>query len=195
MKKFIVLTFLFMGWAFYELSGGSDFEPKVNRAPEAEQIAQAEETIFVAPRSEDVAAQVPTTQVSQSQDNPAAQPLAQAAEADVVLAAVTPSLVGSVQPTPKSELTKLGPTSESLAAQQTLGAQTLSSATGLDFRRVDGSRVNMRSGPSTNNGVIATLARNTEVEVLEVPGNGWVQLQVLSTGQIGWMAERLLTKN
>ncbi|MCP4819108.1 MAG: SH3 domain-containing protein, partial [Shimia sp.] len=28
MNKFVVVSFAFMAWAFYELSGGSDFEPK-----------------------------------------------------------------------------------------------------------------------------------------------------------------------
>jgi len=29
--------------------------------------------------------------------------------------------------------------------------------------------------------------------VLEVNANGWARIQVLTTGQTGWMAERLLT--
>lgn len=36
MKKFIFLTFGFMGWAFYELSGGADFDPEAQRMARAE---------------------------------------------------------------------------------------------------------------------------------------------------------------
>ena len=36
MSKFIVFTFLILGWTFYEMSGGSDF------VPQERQVAQAE---------------------------------------------------------------------------------------------------------------------------------------------------------
>ena len=59
---------------------------------------------------------------------------------------------------------------------------------------MSGDRVNMRNGPSTSYNVITQLTRGTEVEVLEIPGNGWVRLKVQASGEIGWMAERLLTR-
>lgn len=204
MKKFIVLTFLFMGWAFYELSGGADFQPPVRQAPSADQVAAADETIFVTPESDAVAEAVPTTQVSQSQAQPAAQPLSQnvATDPNIVLAAAAPSLVGTATPTPTAELAKLGPTEAEIAAQaaqQANDEKIFSLATApqssLDFRRVSGNRVNMRNGPGTEYSVVAKLGQFTEVEVLQNPGEGWVKLQVLETGRIGWMAERLLTKN
>ncbi|WP_283643996.1 SH3 domain-containing protein, partial [Marinovum algicola] len=61
-----------------------------------------------------------------------------------------------------------------------------------DLRSVNGSRVNLRDGPGTGFGVLGTLARGTEVEVLEDPGAGWVRLQVVPEGQIGWIADFLL---
>jgi uncharacterized protein YraI len=63
----------------------------------------------------------------------------------------------------------------------------------LDLRTVAGSRVNMRAGPGTNFGVLDTLAQGTEAEVIEVDSNGWAQIRITSTDQVGWMAERLLT--
>jgi len=36
MKSYVWLTFAFMGWGYYEMSGGADF------APEQPQLAQAE---------------------------------------------------------------------------------------------------------------------------------------------------------
>ena len=65
MKKFILLTFGFLGWAFYEMSGGADFEPASVRmahlnptpAPQAVVVAELETE---AP-TETVVANVPTT--------------------------------------------------------------------------------------------------------------------------------------
>ena len=36
MKRFIFLTFGFMGWAFYEMSGGADFVPAGSQTASAE---------------------------------------------------------------------------------------------------------------------------------------------------------------
>ncbi len=63
----------------------------------------------------------------------------------------------------------------------------------LDIRAVAGSRVNMRQGPGTSFDVVTTLDRGARTEVLEVNREGWARVEVVSTGQIGWMAERLLT--
>ncbi len=63
----------------------------------------------------------------------------------------------------------------------------------LDMRAVAGKRVNMRSGPGTNYSVLDTLPRGTEAEVLTVNADGWAEIRITRTGQIGWMAERLLT--
>ncbi len=63
----------------------------------------------------------------------------------------------------------------------------------LDIREVAGRRVNMRSGPGTNFDVLVTLDRGTATEVVDIDGNGWAQVRVIDTDQIGWMAERLLT--
>ena len=48
MKTFILLKFGFLGFAFYEMSGGSEFEPAIARLAEAapetvkvEQVAEA----------------------------------------------------------------------------------------------------------------------------------------------------------
>ena len=83
----------------------------------------------------------------------------------------------------------------SLSEPQTFYGSTTGAASdnALDLRRVAGSRVNMRDGPGTGFGVIVTLEGGTEVEVLELSDNGWARLRTVSTGQEGWMAERLLT--
>ena len=62
-----------------------------------------------------------------------------------------------------------------------------------DLRQVAGTRVNMRSGPGTEFGVVTTLSRGADVEVFEVNASGWARLRNVATGQEGWMAERLLS--
>jgi uncharacterized protein YraI len=61
------------------------------------------------------------------------------------------------------------------------------------MRQVSGRRVNMRSGPGTNYGVLDTLTRGTQTEVIEVNANGWARIRVTTTDQVGWMSSRLLT--
>ncbi|WP_372804334.1 SH3 domain-containing protein [Loktanella salsilacus] len=41
--------------------------------------------------------------------------------------------------------------------------------------------------------MLDTLPRGTQTEVVESDDNGWVRVRVVGTGQMGWMAERLLT--
>lgn len=62
-----------------------------------------------------------------------------------------------------------------------------------DIRAVNGDLVNMRNGPGTNFSVLARLNRDTRVEVLADPGDGWVKLRPLNGGPAGWMADYLLT--
>lgn len=66
-----------------------------------------------------------------------------------------------------------------------------------DVRVVDATRVNMRSGPSTDFRVLETLTRGAKVDVLEINTLGaepWAKLRVQSSGVEGWMAARFLTK-
>lgn len=190
MKKYIVLSFLFMGWAFYELSGGSEFESASDQLPEPAQV----ETDLA------VAEQPVENTVSQSDIQPAAQSLAQVTQpatvpaAEITLASVpTTRLVGAPQPTPKAEMAKLGPSETDVKPNDQVFSLT-ATKTEIDFRSVIGSRVNMRNGPSTDYSVVSTLLKDTQVEILRDPGDGWVKLRVLDTGRVGWMAGRFLTE-
>lgn len=72
------------------------------------------------------------------------------------------------------------------------GASDGMAATG-DLRRVTGNSVNMRAGPGTEYEKVGKLGKGTSIAVLEEPGNGWVMLEVVETGEIGWMADWLIT--
>ena len=55
MKRFILLTFGFLGWAFYEMSGGADFQPaSVRMAANADQMPTQESGITAETSNEPV---------------------------------------------------------------------------------------------------------------------------------------------
>ncbi|UWQ21254.1 SH3 domain-containing protein [Jannaschia sp. W003] len=72
-------------------------------------------------------------------------------------------------------------------------AVTTASVDGVEgLMKVSGSRVNLRLGPSTGNGVVDSLVRGTLVEQIGDPVNGWVELRDVATGATGYMAARFL---
>jgi len=87
-----------------------------------------------------------------------------------------------------SRVTGIAPTFTSLSAPAAVGSADLST-----LRDVAARAVNMRAGPDTSYDVLDTLPQGTQTEVVESDGNGWVRVRVVATGQMGWMAERLLT--
>lgn len=62
-----------------------------------------------------------------------------------------------------------------------------------DIRLVQGDIVNMRGGPGTEYQKLAEVLGGTEVVVLNDPGDGWLELEVIETGQVGWMADWLVS--
>ncbi|MEO1140465.1 MAG: SH3 domain-containing protein [Pseudomonadota bacterium] len=63
----------------------------------------------------------------------------------------------------------------------------------MDVRYITGTVVNMRGGPGTEYQKVTSLTEGTEVAVLQSPGNGWLELQVVDTGETGWMADWLVS--
>lgn len=61
-----------------------------------------------------------------------------------------------------------------------------------DILVVTGSRVNLRSGPSTGNAVVSSLSAGTRTVPLGDASNGWQEVRVLDTGVTGFMAARFL---
>lgn len=216
MWKFITVTFLFLGFAFYELSGGDEFDAEALRLsridPVTSPIAPSTQ-MAEAPRP--APATVPETVVAQKTLSPepetpdattAVAAVATAEDTSVTRASfspstgfstgtavgveeeasaiVLPSLIASA--TPEAE-------SEEVVAEELAVANT-TPVIAADLREVTGSRVNVRGGPGTNYGVINSLTRGAEVEVLEDLGNGWVRLRPVDGGPVGWMADFLLTQ-
>lgn len=197
MKQFILLTFAFLGVAFYELSGGDAYAPRPGfansgatpAAPDIEvtRLALNDSMGLAAPADAqggtDATSLRLETAVREALRSSLASP---GAEGDVMPAAemhrVRMRFPADITAAPARDVAGV-PADDSPAAEP---------APSRDLRAVAGDRVNLRNGPGREFDVLDTLARGTQVEVLEAPGDGWVMLQVVPEGRIGWMADWLL---
>ncbi len=206
MFRFIVLTFVFMGWAFFEMSGGTDFDGEALRMSRIE----VDQTTPTAPRTlladvdtqrsygEAEVTRVALNLATTSDIATPAKPMTNAAtpvkyEGATLSSAsmnvsegpeiILPSLIPSAQP----EIQRETQVSAELMVQEDNGVQ--------DVRAVTGNRVNVRGGPGTDYGVVGSLTRGVQVEILQDPGNGWVKLRPMDGGTEGWMADFLLTSS
>lgn len=200
MSKFVIVSFAFLGWFFWELSGGSDFEPK-SRAQVAEKTSLKEiEDAPVVARS---ALSVPLVKATapapglSTRAQPAVlseekiQVLAPPAreEATVVVASLATGLESFATPGTSA---LIQPSADALVPSGTNAALIVPEKP-ADMRLVRGSRVNMRGGPGTSFNVLIVLPKDREVEVLSQNGSGWVKLRDTETGRVGWMAAKMLT--
>ena len=202
--KFIVGTFAILGWAFYVASGGANFVPETRMAEaetEAETPVVAMDTARISTSSvlSAAPAQQPVEPVVAAEvqpvvTSPAIQP-AQPATAEAV--ATTVAYDPAKAPAYAGETSASGdaaqPVFASLSAPAPEAIAAPASADLSAIREVAGRAVNMREGPSTSYNVIDTLLQGTRNEVVDSDGAGWVRVRVVETGQMGWMAERLLT--
>lgn len=213
MGKFIFGTFLVLGLAFYQLSGGADFVPE-SRAPADPQVARVAAAPAAEPLVTAASAAAPAELIEETlQDVAGPEILAEtpteapddapaSADASFEIASETAQPVETAETA--VQFASLSVSSDGQIAE-TAGPQTTSAAAEVpetpatpaapvaDFREVAGSRVNLRSGPGTGFDRLDTLVLGTQIEVIEVNADGWARLQVLSTGQIGWMAAQFLT--
>ncbi|CUH50954.1 SH3 domain-containing protein [Shimia marina] len=192
MNKFILISFGFMGWVFWELSGGSDFEPKsrvasqtVAQATPAASTASTPSDTTTVPLVQAAAASAQPTQVTQ----PATLYSPSTDGAEIVVASLANGAAAFA--TPGAPLLSLNAPAESQS--EVVPASAAVQPPKPDMRLVRGSRVNMRGGPGTSFGILTVLARGQEVQVLRENGNGWVKLRDEESGQIGWMSAKMIT--
>lgn len=196
MKTFILLTFGFLGFAFYEMSGGSEFQPASARmaqaAPEAVTESPAVQEATVQKTAIQPADVIETASIAKMSDT---QDVTRVA---LNLTTVSEAGAGAAATPPAIEMTGARVIDSSETPQIILPSLIATTGTSsgpidTDIRSVSGNRVNVRGGPSTNYGIVSKLERGTEVRILEDNGNGWVRMQPLDGGEAGWMADFLLT--
>lgn len=214
MWRLIVVTFGFLGWAFYVLSGGADYAPSEGSRqhaaahetslPAAQPSPSAAESRHIATPSEQpsgivlASASAPIQVTPQRLDAPVSDAEKRlrltletvrsggtAPQTGVTTVAADPKKIARLIAAANAVRPQADPTPEPAAG-------TASTDENRDLRKVKGSRVNMRQGPGKGYSVVSKLDRGTRVEVLRDEGDGWVKLRVVETGRIGWMADFLL---
>jgi hypothetical protein len=222
MKRFILLAFGVLALAFFELSGGANFDPaetrqaslEIRQQLEAERHHSAQSRIAALPR---VTGPAPLSadQIVQAEGVGSTKlNLASFQSADSPEASSLPMITSEAveDPAPLSEdkspadlsltapaIIEVAPTTSvkretSGISFAGLSASASSSNVTLpdNLRIISGSRVNLRAGPGTGFEVLDQLNADTRVEILEDAGNGWVQLRPVDGGQTGWIADFLL---
>ncbi|PTX75355.1 SH3 domain-containing protein [Sulfitobacter mediterraneus] len=215
MFRFILVSFGFLGWSFYEMSGGADFDPINTRMARLETVSP---TPFDNPSSSNAQVVLASAPAVATDTNPPLneavtrvslnlttlqEALDQSGSAATVAPAAAATVDTAAVPTNVAVTTASADTPAiipSLIIQDDTTSPDVSSAAlvsevGLDIRTVSGNRVNVRGGPSTNFSVVSKLIRGDAVEILEDNGNGWVKMRSVLTGEEGWMADFLLSES
>lgn len=183
MGKIIIVSFAFMAFAFYELSGGDEFVPIAEEKRAALEAEKAKaESMLAEAKTEEITPEPAAQLILASASAVATQPAPAVAKNDEVIAAVTAALEVD-----KAEQVTQAPAVETAAVQEAEPEPA------KDIREVTAARVNMRNGPGQNFNVLAKLTGGDAVEILQDPGDGWVKLRVVESGRVGWMADFLLT--
>lgn len=173
MWRLILISFVLLGWGFYELSGGADY------APQDGSLQAVGFTPFRAPQpaTAEIATAEPVTDTPEV--TRAALDLSELPRVNVSL----PSIAAPPGVQPAFEKARVVPA----AAEQPEPEPQ------KDLRQIAGSVVNMRNGPGTQFSVLQKLRRGEPVEVVGGNGEGWLKLRAIDSGRIGWMADRLVT--
>lgn len=180
MNKYILIAFAVMAMAFYELSGGADFEPGSNSLV----IFAEPKAVKLEPKPvPEIVARAETGSIGLTEVAPIRALVEPAAPiADPI---VTPVALASDGDIPSQD-------SVSVAVPEDKVQETVPLPQ-PDFRFVEGDRVNLRGGPGTAYAVVRKLVRNDMVEILADEGNGWLHLRDTATGDEGWIADWLVT--
>ena len=219
MARFIMLTFGFLGWAFYEMSGGADFQPVSAQlaaaAPAVEETVApkpAPKIVAIAPKivkfKSAKAAPVDTT--PPGFDNLVTNAVVRTTDATLISASMTTvdDAVTAAEAPLANEVSYVPVNAgftvssqdtpaiiPSLITPNDTGAAVINTSGPVDLRSVAGNSVNVRGGPGTDYGVVTRLSRGDTVEIISDNGNGWVQMRPLNGGPEGWMADFLLTNS
>lgn len=186
MWRFILITFGFLGYAFYELSGGAAYEPRNGSLQDViaqRRIDEANKATALAALNAAKAKPAALAAVAPS------QPAPQTGEAKVILASAP-----AEAPTPAKAKAKAKPVTlvNPLINSEKANALT-AAAPAKDIRSVIKTKVNLRSGPGTSYDRMGQLNNGAKVEILEDFGDGWVKMRVLDSGKIAYVADFLLS--
>ena len=204
MKRFILVSFAFLAVAFYQMSGGANFEPRVEIISEAAAIKVTEAQASSKPDQVQAASLIVRSAVIAPLVEPTPVTFVQPG------APVVETAVGRVQDTPVVPDTRpfaqplvLASLEQGLAGLATSASEPTPEPVAVvvapvvvptDIREITATRVNMRDGPGTTYPILTRLTLGHEVEILDTPGNGWLRLRTLPEQQTGWISASLVSK-
>ena len=193
MVKFIAIAFGFLGLAFYELSGGSDFDGEALRLSRVEVETVKQGLPKIADAAKDIGSDDAEFEVSRAALN-----LVSEEKSKIIASVVTLAQPEKIEATPASLVVDVveEPLGELILPSLIVepeAFEVITSTSIQDVRIVSGDRVNVRSGPSTDYEVVGRLTRGVEVEVLDDNGDGWIEMRSLDGVTFGWMADFLLS--
>ncbi len=208
MTRVIIITFAMLGWSFYVISGGPDFEPRGMRAEQPRQVAFVTEPEPArGPVAEQLVARaalqpalpaIPIVEII-----PDAAPATDEEETRALLAQIATGLnLDTSFVTEQGTTLTLASLEQGAAALQQVTPDAVTDASEApplleperDIREVSGTRVNMRDGPGTIYPIIGKATIGQQVEVFGESGTGWLRLRVLNTQQVGWISASLIRK-
>ena len=197
MWRFVLVSFLVMGWAFYEMSGGASYEPapnsiqvqaKVERPEPAPEPAQQDDERRTLAEVEASLEQMSETEVETDR-------------LSVTLTAARTdgaSIFQAEAERPKAELLELqlSTPEEDAAAIEAAVAAAIGDVNvdPSQIRWVKENMVDLRNGPGLTFDRVTQITKGTEVAILEDPGHGWLNVRVMDSYQTGWLAEWLVIK-
>ena len=178
----IIVTFAFLFWLYYVASGGGSFEPE-----EWPEVPVARVELAPEPQPEPVIAE----EIAPVEPEPAP-----AVDGAAILDALTEAAPSETAPLP--DLTGAGLenafsfTEPVAPIEITPEAITAAPEPAPELVRIAGSRVNIRSGPGTENGVVTTLDAGIVVEVISRVENGWIEVRLPDNLGTGWVSGSLV---
>ena len=193
MRRFIFVTFIFLGWAFYLASGGADYAPRPGslQARVSEDVTPPVRELsgLVTPADESTVTALADLDLSKSRDTEVT--LASASTEGEDVATASDPIEDTGTDLEKVAILTLDSGYADITIAEPLTVPEVTQP--RDIREVTGNVVNMRDGPGTSFERVGKITKGTEIVVLEDPGNSWVKLQVLDTGETGWIADWLIT--
>ncbi|WP_299643454.1 SH3 domain-containing protein [uncultured Ruegeria sp.] len=206
MTRLVLVTFAALGWTFYVMSGGPDFEPRGVRTAEPERVATAPRPVKPAVEPAPAETLVVRAAVEPSvSPPPVTKTVAELNEAETkaLLSQVAaglkanPSLFADENVTLTLASLEQGLTSlEQVTTDAELPTVELPAPVEVtkDIREISGTRVNLRDGPGTIYPIIGKARIGQQVEVFGDSGSGWLRLRVLPGQQVGWISASLVRK-
>lgn len=206
MTRVIIITFAMLGWSFYVMSGGPDFEPRGVRTEQPRQIAAqtdhdpapAVEQLVTRATPQPALPAIPVVEIV-----PDATQTSDDEETRALLAQIATGLnLDSSFVTDQDATLALASLEQGVTALQQVTPDAVSDASETavlpepekDIREIAGTRVNMRDGPGTIYPIIGKGTIGQQVEVFAESGTGWLRLRVVETQQVGWISASLIRK-